>query len=80
MSPEIVKKQSYAFGADVWACGVILFKLLTGVFPFRGTLVSSIPGNSEKDLFRKITIGKIEYPSFLSQGSRNLMGWMMRVD
>jgi len=42
MSPEIVRKQSYAFGADVWACGVILFKVLTGVFPFRGKITQII--------------------------------------
>jgi MAP/microtubule affinity-regulating kinase len=56
MAPEIIRKVGYTFGADVWACGIILYKLMAGVFPFRG--------NSEKDLFRKITIGKIEYPTF----------------
>ncbi len=47
MSPEIVAKKEYLGpAADVWACGVILFVLLTGSVPFKGT--------TEKDLFRKI--------------------------
>lgn len=32
--------------------------MVTGVFPFRG--------NSEKDLAKKICLGKIEYPTFVS--------------
>lgn len=46
MAPELVKKISYDESVDTWACGIILYKILTGVFPFRG--------NSEKDLFKKI--------------------------
>lgn len=46
MAPEIVKKAPYDLAVDVWSCGIVLFKLLTGVFPFRG--------NSEKDLNKKI--------------------------
>lgn len=72
MAPEIIKKMGYSFGADVWACGIILYKLLTGVFPFRG--------NSEKDLFRKITIGKIEYPSLVSYSSKVLINSMLRTE
>ena len=37
MSPEIVLRKTY-FGkpVDVWALGVVLFKLLTGIYPFGG--------------------------------------------
>lgn len=54
MSPEIVSKQEY-FGppADIWACGVILFVLLTGAVPFKA--------QTEKDLFRKIQRGAYSY-------------------
>lgn len=65
MAPEIIKKAGYSFGADVWACGIILYKLITGVFPFRG--------NSEVDLFKKITGGKVEFPSFVSQNVKVLI-------
>ncbi|CAD8097236.1 unnamed protein product [Paramecium sonneborni] len=72
MAPELVKKNAYDQSVDVWACGVILFKILTGVFPFRG--------NSEKDLYKKICQAKLEYPSFVSNPARQLVSSMLRVD
>jgi serine/threonine protein kinase len=36
MSPEVTQKSEYNGGpADVWSCGVILFLMLTGDFPFK---------------------------------------------
>ncbi|CAD8201605.1 unnamed protein product [Paramecium octaurelia] len=72
MAPELVKKGSYDQSVDIWACGVILFKMVTGVFPFRG--------NSEKDLNKKICLGKIEYPSFVSFQAKQLISGMLKVD
>ena len=47
MMPEIVSKREYCgMQADIWACGVTLYTLLTGVMPFKG--------RDEKDLFRRI--------------------------
>lgn len=60
MAPELIKKMYYDHSVDVWAAGILLYKLVTGAFPFRGS--------SEKDLYKKITLGKYEYPSFLSFG------------
>lgn len=37
MAPEIVNKKDYTFPVDIWALGILLFKTLTGTFPFRGT-------------------------------------------
>ena len=51
MSPEIVSKREYYGGpSDIWACGVLLFNLLSGTFPFKSV-------TTEKDLFRKILRG-----------------------
>jgi len=47
MAPEISGKADYlGRPIDVWAFGVMLFRLLIGCFPFRG--------RSERDLFFKI--------------------------
>ena len=38
MAPEIVSKINYkGTPADIWALGILLFALLTGNFPFRGS-------------------------------------------
>ena len=50
MSPEIVSKREYhGAPADIWACGVLLYALVCGTFPFKSTL--------EKELYRKIQRG-----------------------
>lgn len=37
MAPEIVLKSEYrGEPADVWALGVLLYVVLTGIFPFKG--------------------------------------------
>jgi len=56
MSPEIVSKIEY-FGppSDIWACGVLLYVLLCGTFPFKSAF--------EKDLFRKISKGQYSFSS-----------------
>lgn len=65
MDPLLVKKQPY-FGqaADVWACGVILFTLLTGRLPYLAEF--------EADLFRKIQFAKYQYPRNFRQGSTHV--------
>jgi MAP/microtubule affinity-regulating kinase len=37
MAPELVAKKDY-FGqpVDIWALGVLLYKMLTGYYPFNG--------------------------------------------
>ncbi len=43
MAPEIVEKRShYGPPCDVWALGVILFKLLVGEYPFGGKIIINL--------------------------------------
>ena len=60
MSPEIVSKREYFGGpSDIWACGVLLYSLLFGTFPFKSV-------TTEKELFRKINRGIISLQSMTS--------------
>lgn len=37
MSPEVINREQYGKPVDIWGCGVVLFILLSGSYPFHGT-------------------------------------------
>lgn len=58
MAPEIVAKKEYSgSAADVWSAGVVMYAMLTGGLPFKGT--------DEKGLYRKIQAGSYPVPTNL---------------
>jgi len=68
VSPEVVVSQAYdGAAADMWALGVILYLLLTGMYPFR----DSHPAN----LFHKIQQGHsaVFFPPSMSEAARDLI-------
>ena len=66
MAPEIVNRTPYdGKKTDVWALGVLVFKMLTGNFPFRAA--------TEPELYQKIKSGIVKYPSSISPELRDLL-------
>jgi len=39
MAPEIINKIDYSFSVDIWALGILLFKMLSGSYPFNGIYI-----------------------------------------
>jgi MAP/microtubule affinity-regulating kinase len=56
MAPEIVNKTEYCGPpADIWALGVLLFTMLCGSFPYRGS--------TDEELYGKISNAEYKVPS-----------------
>jgi len=36
MAPEIINKTDYSYAVDNWALGVLIFKIVSGIFPYKG--------------------------------------------
>lgn len=77
MSPELISKKEYYGGpSDIWACGVLLYTLLNGQFPFKSV-------TTEKELYRKIMRGIFSvslHHDHLSHEVRDLIKSMLAVD
>mmetsp|Transcript_34615 Transcript_34615/g.45525 ORF Transcript_34615/g.45525 Transcript_34615/m.45525 type:complete len:114 (+) Transcript_34615:863-1204(+) len=73
MCPEIVLKREY-FGppTDIWAAGILFYAMLCGSFPFRG--------NSDKDLYKKISRGEFEFPEHVSREAITFINKMLVVN
>ena len=73
MSPEIVLRKGYKGPpTDIWALGVVLYAILCGTFPFKGSNI--------KELYTHITQGLISFPSYISHSSRSLISQMLSLD
>lgn len=75
VSPEIAAYEDFEPAkADVWALGVLLYAMCTGMLPF--------PGDEEnvQRLFRTIRAGKYEVPADLPEDLLNLIAGMLEVD
>ena len=63
MAPEIVAKVEYSGPpADIWALGVLLFALLCGKFPFKGS--------NDKELYHAIRFKELQFPDHVSTSAR----------
>ena len=72
MDPDLVRNKKYSGqGADVWALGVILFLLITGGVPFWG--------ETEQDLYRRISSGKFSLPNKGKNHSKKLLNLLNKI-
>lgn len=73
MAPEIVMKKEYnGFATDVWSLGVILYLMLCGNHPFRGT--------TERELYQKISKGYFSMSESVPLEAKRLITKLLSVD
>eukprot|EP00543_Licmophora_paradoxa_P001047 CAMPEP_0202445100 /NCGR_PEP_ID=MMETSP1360-20130828/3984_1 /ASSEMBLY_ACC=CAM_ASM_000848 /TAXON_ID=515479 /ORGANISM="Licmophora paradoxa, Strain CCMP2313" /LENGTH=504 /DNA_ID=CAMNT_0049061255 /DNA_START=98 /DNA_END=1612 /DNA_ORIENTATION=- len=76
VSPEILMRQPYDQLSDMWSVGCIVFLLLSGNLPFMG--------RTQKELFKKIVVGKFEFNEEcwggVSEDARDLVRKMLVTD
>ncbi|KAG5052831.1 hypothetical protein AAZX31_02G219800 [Glycine max] len=70
VAPEVIKRKGYdGAKADIWSCGVVLFVLLAGYFPFHDP--------NMMEMYRKISKAEFKFPSWFPQGVQRLLRKML---
>ena len=73
MAPEIIGKKEHTGGpVDIWALGVLLFAMVAGYFPFKGS--------NDKEMYRKIMRGYLSYPKGLSMNTKSFISCLLMMD
>lgn len=84
LAPEIIKRVKYdGIKADVWACGVVLYILVCGRYPFEYTVPENpniIDIHSYSELFAKILNGKYNIPNYISPELKDLLQRIFTLD
>jgi len=74
ISPEMIKGESVTAKCDIWALGVILFRLLFGYLPFHC--------ESKEETEEKIKVGDWSFPTdqYISAEARDLLVKILKLD
>lgn len=77
-APEIINGalEGYSgYKIDAWSCGILLYLLLTGKFPFQDD-----GSNNTLALYERINRCEVEYPSSISAEARDLISCLLTKD
>lgn len=72
VGPEVLSGRPYdGYAADIWSLGVVLYRLLTGTYPFQGTKPAK--------LFNKILKGSeaVNFPVDMDKGAQDLISKLL---
>lgn len=69
LPPEMLNGKLYSFEADVWSLGIMLYRMICGVFPF--------DGRRTKEVFHRIKKERLRIPNWVSQPTRELLAGLL---
>ena len=72
IAPEVLLSKGHDFAVDWWSIGILIFEMLAGHPPFSG--------DSHYNIFERILAGKINFPSYLDEGSINVVQSFLHPD
>ncbi|KAJ8902722.1 hypothetical protein NDN08_006042 [Rhodosorus marinus] len=76
VAPELIRRRQYGPPIDVWACGVIMYLMLSGKLPFKAT--------NKEELFRSILHKGVTFPDKywhdISEEAKNLLRGLLQKD
>ena len=75
MSPECIgDKSDYdGFASDAWSCGVLLYHMLVGTYPFKSC-------STIDELKNKIQHDECKFPDFINEEVKTLINWLLEKD
>lgn len=78
MSPQVVSSKPYSIATDLWSLGALFYRILVGCAPFDQPSRSLGIRNDAADIQRRIQLGDVSFPSFLSSAAREMLDGLLR--